>query len=486
MPRPPAYHQPMRALPLLLALLLPTSLAAAPDLEQRVAALLHTGPQGTRWGLLVEDSAGHVIAALSPDDRFQPASNTKIFVTTAVFDTMSTFPNPGTQVRLEPGTGAAQNVALIGKGDAMLSDRPGCTMDCLAALADAVAASGVKRVGDVIGDDTFMPFERWVISGRLRPGTRTIISALTLDNNEMAITARPGPATGTPATLAFDLAPEVTVINQIATTAPGTKAEIHADLTPGQRSIRLFGTLPAGGAPQTLTFDVDDPADIAAIRFARLLRARGIAVTGTIRPRHAALSTGDALSLAPAAPDMTPLATLTPPPLIEDLTLTAKLSQNLHAHLLLKKLALTAHLAPTTPAGLTTLRATLDKAGLPRWTWDLYDGSGLSPDNRITPRAMVHYLHWADTRPWSPQWRATLPTAGVDGTLAGRFRATPLTGKLHAKTGTLLAANALAGFVTAASGQELTFAIYANDRPGSAGSVLPVMDAALVMIAGEN
>jgi D-alanyl-D-alanine carboxypeptidase/D-alanyl-D-alanine-endopeptidase (penicillin-binding protein 4) len=85
-------------------------------------------------------------------------------------------------------------VALIGKGDAALTDRANCQRDCLSQLADAVAASGVKRVGDVIGDDSFMPDERWVRSGRLRPASRTIISALTINDNELAITVTPGAA----------------------------------------------------------------------------------------------------------------------------------------------------------------------------------------------------------------------------------------------------------------------------------------------------
>jgi D-alanyl-D-alanine carboxypeptidase/D-alanyl-D-alanine-endopeptidase (penicillin-binding protein 4) len=74
----------------------------------------------------------------------------------------------------------------------------------------------------------------------------------------------------------------------------------------------------------------------------------------------------------------------------------------------------------------------------------------------------------------------------VDGTLVGRMKNTPLAGNLRAKTGTLLAGNALAGYVTAASGRELVFAIYSNDRPGDAPSVLPVMDKIMQVIAAGN
>ncbi|WP_206242030.1 D-alanyl-D-alanine carboxypeptidase/D-alanyl-D-alanine endopeptidase [Novosphingobium terrae] len=478
------------ALWLTLALPMPLAAATPADLESQIRALLAKPDlAGTRWGLRVEDKTGHVIVSIAPDDRFQPASNTKVFVTSAAFDVLAQgkLANPGTQVRLEPGAKGLQNVVLVGKGDASLSDRADCTRDCLSQLADAVAASGVKRVGDVIGDDSFMPDERWVRSGRIRPGSHTIMSALTLNDNTISITVSPGAAQGSAASAAMpDLAPEVALIDEVTTAAPGTAAEVHAEIAPGQRAIRLFGSLPVGGKPQTLHFDVDDPADFAAIRFARLLRARGITVSGSVKPRHAPLTAEGILATAPAAPDVPALASLTPPDPIEDLTLTAKLSQNLHAHLWLKKLALSQGLAPSTPAGLTVLNATLDRAGLPRWSHDFYDGSGLSPDNRITPRAMVAYLHWIDGQNWAPQWRATLPIAGVDGTLAGRMKNTPLAGNLRAKTGTLLAANALAGYVTAASGKELVFAFYANDRPGDAPSVLPVMDRVMQVVAAGN
>ena len=73
----------------------------------------------------------------------------------------------------------------------------------------------------------------------------------------------------------------------------------------------------------------------------------------------------------------------------------------------------------------------------------------------------------------------------MDGTLSGRFKGTPLAGRLFAKTGSLNASNALAGYMTAASGRTLTFAIYANDMPGDA-SARPAMDAALLAVAAAN
>jgi D-alanyl-D-alanine carboxypeptidase/D-alanyl-D-alanine-endopeptidase (penicillin-binding protein 4) len=65
-------------------------------------------------------------------------------------------------------------------------------------------------------------------------------------------------------------------------------------------------------------------------------------------------------------------------------------------------------------------------------------------------------------------WRQTLPVAGVDGTLAGRFKNSPLKGRMWAKTGTLNEVTALSGYVTGASGKLLAFSVLVNGRhPGS-------------------
>jgi D-alanyl-D-alanine carboxypeptidase/D-alanyl-D-alanine-endopeptidase (penicillin-binding protein 4) len=97
-----------------------------------------------------------------------------------------------------------------------------------------------------------------------------------------------------------------------------------------------------------------------------------------------------------------------------------------------------------------------------------YDGSGMSPDDRITPRAFTKLLTYASQQPWGAAWRETLPVAGVDGTLAGRFKNSPLNGHMWAKTGTMNEVNALSGYLKAASGKTLAFSILVNGhRPDS-------------------
>jgi D-alanyl-D-alanine carboxypeptidase/D-alanyl-D-alanine-endopeptidase (penicillin-binding protein 4) len=76
--------------------------------------------------------------------------------------------------------------------------------------------------------------------------------------------------------------------------------------------------------------------------------------------------------------------------------------------------------------------------------------------------------------------------AGVDGTLVNRFKASPLKGRLWAKTGTLNEVNALSGYLTAASGKVLAFSILVNGhRPGSESEVQAIDRIAEAIAAAE-
>jgi D-alanyl-D-alanine carboxypeptidase/D-alanyl-D-alanine-endopeptidase (penicillin-binding protein 4) len=81
-------------------------------------------------------------------------------------------------------------------------------------------------------------------------------------------------------------------------------------------------------------------------------------------------------------------------------------------------------------------------------------------------------LTYAARQPWGEAWKETFPIAGVDGTLSGRFKKSPLAGKLFAKTGTLNEVNALSGYLIAASGKTIAFSILVNGRlPGSEAEI---------------
>ncbi|MBS0480451.1 MAG: D-alanyl-D-alanine carboxypeptidase/D-alanyl-D-alanine-endopeptidase [Proteobacteria bacterium] len=465
---------------LALALAMPATAQDA-GLRGRVDAALAQAAAGTRFGLLVVDDQGREVIAINPDQRFIPASNTKMFTTAAAWATLPDMTGPdtagGAAVRLE-----GRDVVLIGNGDARLSSADDCTADCLATLADAIAAK-TRVVDDIIGDDTLFPDERWspgMSWNNIPTRSGTGISALTLDDNELVVTVTPDGKASLPAYYAAD--------NRI-TVVPGAKSDIGFDRAPNGYVLRLTGTIGTNAKPERLRVGIDDPARYAAWRLGEMLRARGVRVTGKIDVRHRALTSADDPAWRGAAPPARPpaapvLAKLTPPPLAGDIVITNKVSQNLHAELFLRRVGLVAG-SGSIADGQVAVRAMLARAGVARTAFDFSDGSGMSTYNRVAPRAAIGLLRWIALQPWGAAWRDSLPVGGVDGTLARRFAGTILDKKLFAKTGSLNATSALSGYMIAASGRTLTFSIYANDIPDGT-SATRAMDAALVLIAAAN
>jgi D-alanyl-D-alanine carboxypeptidase/D-alanyl-D-alanine-endopeptidase (penicillin-binding protein 4) len=464
---------------------------AKEPLQQRVEAVLAEAGPGTRFGLVVTTADGRELVAVSPTDRFIPASNTKMFPTAATFALVAGLDQPdasgGAAVRLEKSGHGTPDVILTGHGDARLSSADDCTVDCLATLADAVAAK-TRHVRDVVGDDSLFPDQRWspgMSWNNIPSAYGTAISALTLDDNETALRVTPTEVGKPPR---VELSRYYAIENRAVTVAAG-KTELNVQRLPGQRTILLTGAIAATDEPDLIRLGIDDPAHYAAWRLKALLEARGVKVSGDVKARHRPFMPADDPKLRGATPPVRPpqpeaLARLVPPPLIEDLTLTAKVSQNLHAELFLRRLGLIEGTG-SIEDGEAVIRAMLADAGVPRTGFDFSDGSGMSTYNRLAPRAVVTFLRWVAAQPWGAAWRATLPVGGVDGTLRNRFKGTELEGRLTAKTGTLNATNALSGYMIAKSGQSLTFSAFANDVPSEA-SALKAMDAALVLIANEN
>lgn len=451
------------------------ALAGQPALQDEVVAQLAAAGPGTRYGLVVTDMDGRELIAIDPDSRFIPASNTKMFTTAAAFAAMAGLDQPdvagGGAVRLD-----GRDAVLIGHGDARLSSAADCETDCLATLADAIAAE-TRQVRHVIGDDSLFPDQRWspgMSWNNIPTRSGTAISALTLDDNEMPIRVTPA-AVGAPPTL--DHLSYYTIVNRAVTVAEGETA-LSFTRMPNSLDLHLTGRILAGAEPTILRVGIDDPAHYAAWRLAAMLRERGVRVRGEVRARHRAPDGAAELSDAP------PLARLVPAPLTETLTRINKDSQNLHAELMIRRLGLIGGMG-SIEDGVARIEAMMAEAGVPRTGWDLSDGSGMSTYNRMSPRAVAMLLRWAATQGWGAAWRETFPVAGVDGTLQRRFRDSPLQGRLFAKTGTLNATNALSGYLTARSGRTLIFSFFANDVPGG-GSATAVMDAVLQRIAAAN
>jgi D-alanyl-D-alanine carboxypeptidase/D-alanyl-D-alanine-endopeptidase (penicillin-binding protein 4) len=531
-----------------------TSQGANAGLALQIAGLLND-PSVARahWGIDVTELDGTPIYALNEGQFFQPASNAKLFTTAAAmamlgptktFETKVVAKGPISQGVLKG------DLELIGGGDANLSGRvfPYALVEPPAArtrkagaaaasapalpaelkplrhleeMADKVAASGLKVVeGDVVGDDTYFAWEPygtdWSIDD-LVWGYGAPVSALSVNDNKVKVTVA-GAKKGDPAAVSME--PDVeyyTLDNRVVSGGDGKTPGF--DRAPGSKVLNLFGGIAPNGT-DVEDVAILDPAEYAATALKQMLEERGITVKGKVRVRHWVQR--DSSTAARPAPkttagandsattggrvkvncsidagegdvaEETVLATHTSPPLGQDVVWTNKVSQNLHAEMMLRNMGKATGCMGSLRSGTTAVRNFLVKAGIDKDDFVLYDGSGLSGHDLVTPRAMVRLLQYAAmdpktgaAQPWFAAWKRSLPVGGVDGSLENRFTK-ELKGKVFAKTGTLGETRALSGYVEGVSGKTVAFAIFVgNHAPGSTVD-RDVMDKIVAAIAAAN
>jgi D-alanyl-D-alanine carboxypeptidase/D-alanyl-D-alanine-endopeptidase (penicillin-binding protein 4) len=354
-------------------------------------------------------------------------------------------------------------------------------------LAQQVLQSGVRTVqGDVVGDDGFFLDEPYGSSwgwDDLQWDYGAPVSALTFNDNTAKLNIHADPSA--PGATAAEWTPNVEYysVDDTMTPAPtGEPARPGIERRPGAMLIRAWGTTGTNGLKVNMA--IDDPAVYMATAFKQALRGRGIDVTGNAVSRHRfnngtgdfsgeraqplKLTRSDMTRVAPATLGQRVVATHYSVPVAEDITLTNKISQNLHAELMLRLLGKVFGSDGSFEEGTRVVRQFMLNAGVEDNDFFLYDGSGMSPDDRIAPRAFTRLLTYAAAQPWGTEWRQSLPVAGVDGTLQNRFKNSPLKGRMWAKTGTLNETNALTGYLIANSGRTVAFSILVNGhRPGS-------------------
>lgn len=207
------------------------------------------------------------------------------------------------------------------------------------------------------------------------------------------------------------------------------------------------------GRPLTGTGRVADPSATAATVFAAALARSGVGVLGLPRARQ-------------AAPDATTLAGVESAPLAEIVEQVLAVSDNEAAEVLAHQVGVARSGRGSFAGGATGVRRVLDELGVPLTGARVYDGSGLSREDRLSPATLVAVLRTAAAAD-HPELRAVvtgLPVAGFSGSLAERFAdADPRgLGRVRAKTGTLSGVSALAGIATDLDGDPLVFVLMAD------------------------
>ena len=338
-------------------------------------------------------------------------------------------------------------------------------------LAKDVVAKGVHKIeGRVLVDASLFP------DGERDGGTNIVISSIVVNDNVIDLIATSGAKEGD--AVALQVLPKtsyVTFINHLTTSASGTAPQIHdpieAIAPDGMVTVTLAGSIPAGAHPIAAPYAVPSPTKFGETVLRESLVAAGV----QIKPPSKA-----------AALDFNVLARLYTPenqvaehvslPLSEEIKVTLKVSQNLHAGMgpYLLGALVAKNLNDPSHAGFKVEHEFLQQAGLDLSGASQGDGEGGARSDLFSPDFIARYMAYWSTRPDYPVFFKALPVLGKDGTLAKIQTTNPAAGHVFAKTGTygsedklngkmMLNGKGLAGYVLAAGGEKLAFAAYVNN-----------------------
>jgi D-alanyl-D-alanine carboxypeptidase/D-alanyl-D-alanine-endopeptidase (penicillin-binding protein 4) len=476
--------------------------AAGPPVNTgaRIAAYLDASAvaRTSFWGVrIVSLDRGRTVFERNANRLFLPASNAKLFTTALALVRLG--PDYRFQTRVlgdrTPGAdGCVESLRLVGGGDPNLSGRAiryrrdapsGDPLGAIEDLASQVAARGVRCVSaDIVGEDTayvWQPYgEGWDVDDPIWDYGAPV-SALSINDNTLTLTLLPASQESDPARMV--LTPPVEyydIDNRVRTVGEGRKGErgVMVDRLPGARQLRLWGALPLRDPGDTEVLGIDDPALYAALAFRDALLRRGISIRGEARAAHlfpdqvADLKNGP----GPEAEAGVELARRDSGAMLEDLRITDKVSQNLHAEMALRAVARARRRIGSREAGIAEEQVFLDELGVGRGSYTFADGSGLSRLDLVAPATVVRLLAHMYHSAARDAWMSLLPVAGRDGTLHDRFVGTPVEGRIFAKTGSMSHVAALSGYARRKNGTMLAFSILVNNYNGPATEVRAAID----------
>ncbi len=457
--------------------------AASPDLATRLDQLLLQPPLvRASVGIYVErQSDGRVIYARGADRLLIPASNQKILTALATLERFGPAHRFSTRIwapRSIDGEGMVSELLLEGGGDPVMNSEDWWR------LAADLRRAGLRGVqGDLRVDDTLFDGPGWHPSwGRVTARAyHAPVGALTANYGTFFVSVWPQTTPGLAALV--DIDPPVAYLrlrNRARTVSAKAEAKLTVDRIAGRRAegpaeevVRVAGAVRKGDPVDRFPRSVLDPGLYAGSVLVYQLRANGIDLDGEVRraPRR-----DEELQLILDRPGRT---------ISEAVALCLKYSNNSIAEILVKHLSAWEGVVPgERPArqgdwvsGIRALRNELARLGVDLGGATLVDGSGLSMQNRLTPRMLVRALRVGrESFRSGPEFVASLPIAETDGTLEKRLRGGR--GRIRAKTGLLsdAAVTALSGYAERADGEVLIFSILVNGYSGASGVAMDSVD----------
>jgi D-alanyl-D-alanine carboxypeptidase/D-alanyl-D-alanine-endopeptidase (penicillin-binding protein 4) len=446
--------------------------AAEQDLDSRLDAVLkNRALSGAQVGaLVVSRDDGRVLYQRAADRALVPASNQKILTSIAMLSALGPTYRFTTEVFADAPIDAEGGVGVLairGGGD------PALTSEQMWRLAADLRLLGLRRVRQgLLLDASAFDDERWhpswgAISAR---AYHAPVAALSANYGAFSVTVEPGVKTGEPARVRLD--PPVRYLrlkNQASTGDRRAPVSLAVDrkIVGTAEDVVVSGVIRVSSDRKHYYKSVIDPVRYAGSVLRMQLEANGITVEGENR-------------LGRVGDSMTSLLGFEGKSLADIVKLFLKYSSNPMGEGLVKALDVHNGGVGSWSTGVAALRTELARLGLDVDRLSIVDGSGLSYQNRVTPRALVSALRIGDASfRFGPEFLAALPIAAADGTL--EERAVGAAHQVRAKTGLLTRITSLSGYAETADGEQRVFSILVNGFTRTDEEAMDAVD----LFAGE-
>lgn len=248
-------------------------------------------------------------------------------------------------------------------------------------------------------------------------------------------------------------------------TSSGTSDEGYVFAAPYSAEGWMAGKIPVNLDDFVLKASVSDPPLLLARIVNDKLKAAGIRTSGS----PSALRTEKKYN----AEKVIPITEINSPHLAEIIEVLNHESVNLFAEHLIKELGKKFKNEGTTVAGAKVITEFLKNSGIDTNGMFIEDGSGLSPLDAINTRELVRLLVYMQTKgKYFPQYYASLPDAGKEGTLKNSFKDQLFDSRLRAKSGSMTRVRSYAGYFTTKSGKKMVFSIIINNFSGPSKKIV--------------
>ena len=464
---------------------MPDAGAIPPALVEALETLLTDDAMyGARVGVHVVDQDLRVLVSHGADKGFLPASNMKLYSSSAALRTLG--PKHRFETRLMGGGEIKDgvlsgDVVLVGSGDPTL----GAGENALApfeAMAAALQEAGIKTIeGRIVADDSIFDDE---IMGRgwqwdyQSDDYAAQLSGLCFHHNVVEITLEGTEVGKLPKFTIYPQVGHVRLASAIECGAAGTKNSLIVRRDRATNTIHVDGQLAVDAKDVKVAATVENPTIFAARALAQVLKEAGIKTGPAVDL--------DSLGSIPGDPaDRRVLASALSAPLAEIVMTLNKRSQNLYAEQIVRAAAVKAGHPGNGEGAAALVAATLREFGIEPRGAVFADGSGLSRRNFVQPQQTIGLLRMMADDEHGAFFFSTLPVAGEDGTLSSRFKGTPAAGHVRAKTGFISYVAALSGKIErpGEGAAPFYFSVMLNQFTCSPTEAKRVIDAFVVALA---